>query len=447
MSHIVGFLALSRRRFYFLRFLRWFILPSQLKPMSPALAVEFLLWLLIAAAVIAILAQRLRIPYTVALVIGGLALGSLRVPLLSPLQPGQRPDWLTPDVILILFLPALIFEASVRFDCRLLFRNVAPLLLLAVPGVIAAAVVAGYFVAWTVGLPQLTALLFGAIIAATDPISVLAIFKIQNIDPRLSFVIEAESLLNDGTAVVLFQVVLAAVVSSNFGIARGAGQFALSVVGGAVLGFACGWIGSKITSKIDDPQIEIMLTAIVAYGSYLLADNLHLSGVIATGTAGLVVATLGVRGMSTRTRVAMESFWDFFAFVINSLVFLLIGLEVRLPQLVQNWRSVLLGIAAALAGRIVAVYLFVPLSNLFSDKIPFRWQHILVWGGLRGALALALALSLDRAFPYRGEILALTFGVVIFSILVQGLTVRPLARLLRIEPTAMERSAPELPSP
>ena len=446
MSHISLLLALSRRRFYFLRLLRWFILPLPFKPMSSALAVEFLLWLLIAAAVIAILAQRLRIPYTVALVIGGLVLGALRVPLLSPLQPGQRPDWLTPDVILILFLPALIFEASVRFDYRLLLRNIAPLLLLAVPGVIAAAIVAGYLVSWTVGLPLLSALLFGAIIAATDPISVLAIFKVQNIDPRLSFVIEAESLLNDGTAVVLFQVVLAAVVSSNFGIARGAGQFGLSVVGGAALGFACGWIGSKITSKIDDPQIEIMLSAIVAYGSYLLADNLHLSGVIATGTAGLAVATLGVPGMSARTRVAMESFWDFFAFVINSLVFLLIGLEVRLPRLLQNWRSVLLGIVAALAARMVAVYLFVPVSNFFSEKISFRWQHILVWGGLRGALALALALSLDRTFPYRSDILALTFGVVIFSILVQGFTVKPLLRLLRIEPAPLENSAPQLPS-
>jgi CPA1 family monovalent cation:H+ antiporter len=404
-----------------------------LSPTSPTPAVEFLLWLLIAASAIAILAHRLRFPYTVALVLGGVVLGLLRIPILSPIQPGQRPDWLTPDVILILFLPALIFEASIRFDCRVLFRSIAPLILLATVGVLAAAAVTGFLVAWTLGLPVLIALLFGAIISATDPISVVAIFKTQNVNQRLSFILEAESLLNDGTAVVLFQVILGAIASSTLGIAKGAGQFVLAVVGGAALGFACGYTGSKVTSRIDDPQIEIMLSAIVAYGSYLLADNFHLSGVIATGSAGLVMGTMGMRGMSTRTRVALESFWDFFAFIINSLVFLLIGLEVHFQTLLHEWRTVSFGILAALAGRVVAVYGFVPISNLISEKIPFRWQHIFVWGGLRGALALALALSLDRSFPYRSDILALTFGVVIFSILVQGLTIKPVLRLLNIE--------------
>jgi len=401
--------------------------------MSSTLAVEYLLWLLIAASAIAIFARRLRFPYTVALVLGGVALGLLRIPLLSLIQPGQRPDWLTPDVILILFLPALIFEASVRFDCRVLLRSIAPLLLLATLGVVVAATVTGYLVAWMAGVPVLIALLFGAIISATDPISVLAIFRTQNVNHRLSLILEAESLMNDGTAVVLFQVILAAIASSTLGIARGAGQFLLAVAGGAAVGFACGYTGSKVTSRIDDPQIEIMLSAIVAYGSYLLANSFHLSGVIATGAAGLVMGTFGMRGMSARTRVALESFWDFFAFIINSLVFLLIGLEVQFPTLLHEWRTVLFGIFAALAGRVVAVYGLVPISNLFSEKIPFRWQHIFVWGGLRGALALALALSLDRSFPYRSDILALTFGVVIFSILVQGLTIKPVLRLLNIE--------------
>ena len=401
--------------------------------MSSTVALEFLLWLLIASAAIAMLAQRLRVPYTVALVVGGLLLGTLRVPLLSPLQPGQRPDWLSADVILILFLPALIFEASIRFDYRKLYRDFLPLLLLVTLGVVVSAIVTGYLVSWTIGVPLLFALLFGAIISATDPISVLAIFKAQDVDARLSFVIEAESLLNDGTAVGLFQLILAAIVSASFGIAKGVGEFVLAVAGGAALGFVCGYIGSKVTSKVDDPQIEITLTTIVAYGSYLLAYNLHLSGVIATGTAGLVVGTLGAQGMSARTRLAVESFWDYFAFIINSLVFLLIGLEVRPAALLRDWKAILAVIGAGLVSRMVVVYLLLPISNLFSEKIPFRWQHIFVWGGLRGALALALALSLDGSFPYRTQILDFTFGVVIFSILVQGLTIKPALRLLKIE--------------
>src|SRR5216683_6499724 len=274
--------------------------------MTPTSGIEFLVWLLIAAAIIAMLAKRLRIPYTVALVFGGLLLGAVRIPLLSPLQSGNRPDWLTPDVILILFLPALVFEGSVKLDLRELLRNSVPLLLLASFGVLIAAVVTGYLVHWTIGLPLLVALLFGSIISATDPISVLAIFKDLKVEPRLALIIESESLLNDGTAVVLFQILLAEIVTANLSLARGAGHFLLGVSGGAALGFALGYIVSRVTERIDDPQIEITLTTILAYGSCLLAHHLHLSGIIATGSAGLMIGNLGAKkGMSPRTRAAL----------------------------------------------------------------------------------------------------------------------------------------------
>ena len=177
--------------------------------MTAISGVEFLIWLLIAASTIAVLTKYLRIPYTVALVLGGLLLSLLRLPFLSPLQPDQRPHWLTPDVILILFLPALVFEGSVKIEVRDLLRDWAPLLVLANVGVLLATVVTGYLVHWAIGLPILIALLFGAIISATDPISVLAIFKDLKMDKRLSVIIEGESLLNDGTAVVVFQILLA----------------------------------------------------------------------------------------------------------------------------------------------------------------------------------------------------------------------------------------------
>lgn len=404
--------------------------------MTTTSAVEFLIWLLIAAAIIAVLAERLRIPYTVSLVSGGLVLSVFRLPILSPLQSGHRSDWLTPDVILILFLPALVFEGSIKIDIRHLTRDVVPLAILANLGVVVATLVTGYLVHWTIALPLLLALLFGSIISATDPISVLANFKSLRIDRRLSLIIEAESLLNDGTAVVLFQVLLAGVVAGRLSVAKGAGQFLLAVVGGAALGSLLGFLASKITATIDDPQIEITLTTILAYGGYLLAHNLHLSGVIATAAAGLMVGNVGAKkGMSARTRTALESFWEYVSFVMNSLVFLLIGLEVRLLELLHSWRSVLFAIMEVLMGRVLSVYPLVAISGLFAERIPFRWQHVAVWGGLRGALALALALSLDSAFPYRAQILTLTFGVVIFSILVQGLTLKPLLRLLSISRT------------
>lgn len=403
-----------------------------MKPITATSAVEFLIWLLIAASAIAMLAKRFRTPYTVALVAGGLMLSALRLPRLSPLDPGQRPDWLTPDVILIVFLPALVFEGGVKLNVRDLLRNSAPLLLLANLGVLLAALVTGYLVHWTTGLPVEIALLFGAIISATDPISVLAIFKDLRMDKRLSLIVEGESLLNDGTAAALFQIMLAGIISGHFGAWKGVGQFFFSVLGGAFLGSFLGYAASRLTRTIDDPEVQITLTAVVAYSSYLLAYQLHLSGIIATASAGLIVGNLGTRNCSTQTKTALESFWAYVAFLMNSLIFLLIGLEIHVDALLGSWRPVLLTVAAVLVGRALSVYLLVPVSNALTEKIPLRWQHVIVWGGLRGALALALALSLDSTFPERTRVLDLTFGVVVFSILVQGLTVKPLLRILRL---------------
>jgi len=401
--------------------------------MIPTSGIEFLVWLLIAAAIIAMLAERLKIPYTVSLVFGGLLLGVIRIPILSPLQVGHRPEWLTPDVILILFLPALVFEGSVKLNLRALLRNSVPLLLLANAGVLVAALATGYVVHWLIGLPLLIALLFGCIISATDPISVLAIFKDLDVNKRLSLIMEGESLLNDGTAVVLFGILLGAVAAEKFSVLKGVEQYVQAVVGGAILGSALGYLAGRMAAAVDDPQIEITLTTILAYGSYLVAYHLHLSGVIATASAGLMLGNFSSKNsMSARTRTAMQSFWEYISFVMNSLVFLLIGLEIHVRELLQNWTSVVFAIGAVLLGRVLSVYLLVPLSNRFAENIPLRWQHVAVWGGLRGALALALALSLNSAFPYREQILNLTYGVVIFSILVQGLTIKVLLKFLKL---------------
>ncbi len=394
---------------------------------------EFLIWLLIAASIIAVVAKRIGIPYTVALVLGGLLLSVVPLAPLAPLHQGNRPDWLTPDVILTLFLPALLFEGSLKIELRHIKTDLLPLLLLANLGVLVATLVTGLVVYYAVGMSLIVALLFGSMVSATDPISVLSIFKEVRVDERLSVLVEGESLLNDGTAVALFQILLASAVAGRVSLVSGAEQFVLSVVGGALLGLALGYFVSKVTKRIDDAQIEITLTTILAYGTFLLARHLHLSGVIATVAAGLVIGNFATKtGMSARTLTALRSFWEYASFIINSLVFLLIGLEVRLGGLVRAWKPILIAVAAIFLGRILSVYTVVPLSNLFSTPISFVWQHVLVWGGLRGALSLALALSLDSAFPYRDEILNLTFGVVVFSILVQGLSIKPLLRKLRL---------------
>ncbi len=398
-------------------------------------SVEFLIWLLIAASVIAVIAKRIGIPYTVALVLGGLLLSVVHLPALGPLHQGHRPDWLTPDVILTLFLPALLFEGSLKIELRHVQTDIVPLLLLANFGVVIATLVTGLVIYYAVGMSLILALLFGSIVSATDPISVLSIFKEVAVDERLSVLVEGESLLNDGTAVALFQILLLSAVGGGVGLVWGAGQFLLSVVGGALLGLALGYFVSTLTKRIDDAQIEIMFTTVLAYGTFLLARHLHLSGVIATVAAGLVIGNVAAKtGMSARTLTALRSFWEYASFIINSLVFLLIGLEVRLGGVLRAWKPILIAIAAIFLGRILSVYTLMPFSNLFSKRIPFMWQHVMVWGGLRGALSLALALSLDSAFPYRDQILNLTFGVVVFSILVQGLSIKPLLRILRLAP-------------
>jgi CPA1 family monovalent cation:H+ antiporter len=401
--------------------------------MTPTSAIEFLIWLLIAASLIAVLATRFRIPYTVALVLGGLLLGSLRLPIVERIYQSNRPDWLNPEVILILFLPPLLFEGSLKINIRELLHDIVPVLLLANLGVLAATVITGCALHWEIGIPLSTALLFGAIISATDPISVLAIFKELAISQRLSMIVEAESLFNDGTAVVLFQILLSGIVTGNLSIAKGLGAFVFSVMGGAMIGIALGYGISKITKRIDEPQIEITLTTILAYSSYLVAHHLHMSGVLATVLSGVAFGNVGVKdGVSERTRIALFSFWEYASFVINSLVFLLIGLEVQIWQLLSGWSTVLLAVVAVLLGRVISVYGLVAVSNLFAERVSGRWQHVLVWGGLHGSLSLALALSLGRDFPNREQILAITFGVVAFSIIVQGLTMGPVVRRLGV---------------
>lgn len=398
--------------------------------MTTTAIVELILLLLLAISAVALLTSRWKIPYTIALVFAGFAIDLFHVPIK---QVAGNAQLLTPEVIFVLFLPALLFESALNIEISHLRQNFWPIVLFAIIGVAAATAITGFAVHQLLGLPILTALLFGALISATDPISVIALFRDLGVSKRLAVIVEGESLFNDGTAAVAFQLILAGILTNQFDPLTGFRQFLVVLFGGIIIGFLIGYAASKITELVDEPRIEITLTTLVAYGSYLAAEHVHVSGVIATVVAGLVVGNYGAHsGMSPRTRVSVWSFWEYVSFLINSLVFLLIGIEVHVAQIFESWWTILIATGAVLLGRILVIYVLSPLSGRFGEPIPSRWNPILVWGGLHGSVSIALALSLPLDFPHRATLLTLCFGVVAFSIVVQGLTMKPLLAALGI---------------
>ena len=383
------------------------------------------------ASAVAIAVRRTRVPYTVALVVVGLILGMLHA---------VDAPHLTKELLFAILLPGLIFEAAFNLDAKEFWRNRRAIAALAVPGVVVAIALTAAIVTpvmswfgldpsfdWRYGL------VFGALIAATDPIAVVAMFKRLNVGHRLGALVEGESLLNDGTSVVLFTLILAYVGGSTTSAGSLVTQFAAIVGGGALVGAGVGLVTTQITKRIDEPLIEITLTVIAAYGSFALAERLHFSGVIATVTAGVLCGTVGWQtGMSPSTQLAVESFWDYIAFALNSIVFLLIGFEVRPATLVSS--AALIGIAylGALAARFGVVSATVALLRPTVERMPVRWTAILTWGGLRGALSMVLALALPFGFPHRDQLVAMTFGVVLLSLILQGLSMSWLLQRLGV---------------
>jgi CPA1 family monovalent cation:H+ antiporter len=282
-----------------------------------------------------------------------------------------------------------------------------------------------------VGFDWPTALLFGAIVAATDPIAVLAIFKRLGVPHDLEVLVEGESLFNDGTAVVLSRILLGLVLAGTISVTDGILNFVVVVGGGLLIGLATGALFSRLTAKIDDHLIEITLTTILTYGTFIAAEALEVSGVIAVVAAGLVLGNVGARrGMSPTTRLALLTFWEYIAFLLNSAIFLLIGLEVNLGNLIGDLLPALIAIVAVLLARAVVVYGLGLIVLPLPPVLPRRWLHVMFWAGLRGAVSLAVVLSLPFDLPARPLLLDLTFGVVLFTLLVQGLSMGPLVQRL-----------------
>lgn len=386
--------------------------------------------LLCTVLLVAVVTKYIRVPYTVALVVVGLILGVSGAALDVPL---------TEDVILEVFLPALLFEAAYNLPWARLKAEIRYINALAIPGVLASTAVVGGIV-HLAGLRWAPALLFGALISATDPVSVIATFRQLGTDRRLSIIVEGESLFNDGTALVVFRLVLGVSIAGSVSAVGTAVAFAASIVGGIAFGLAVGYLAALLLRQIDDYLVEIATTLLLAYGTFILAErlNLHAAGVaigaspvIAVVVFGLVMGNYASRAsMSAATRISMHSTWEFLAYLANSFIFLLIGLQIHshtfsfgdLPLV--GW-----AIVGVLVSRALVVYGVTLLMNARLSpprRVPLAFQHIINWGGLRGAVAIAAALSIPAAIPERGTLLLLTFAIVLFTLLVQGLTIRPL---------------------
>ena len=385
-------------------------------------AIEIAEFLVLVAAVVAVLASRLRLPYSVGLVLAGIALAFL---------PFSADVPLTKDLIFTTLLPPLVFEAAFQLPWKPLRRDLPVILLLATLGVILAAALTAAGMHYVAGWTWMAALVFGVLIAATDPVSVIATFKESGVRGRLRLLVEAESLFNDGTAAVAFGIVVAIAAGQQFTTADLLRTLAITAGGGILCGALVAGAVLLLAGPATDHLVELAFTTVAAYGSFLLAEHFHLSGILATVTTGIMVGNLGHLGAITdKGREAVEAFWEFAAFVANSLVFLLLGLHLAQQHFASVWRPAAAAIVIVLLGRAVAVY---PCCLLFARsalRVEMKHQHLLFWGGLRGALALALALGLPAELPGREDIITVSFAVVAASIFLQGLTMPPLLRKL-----------------
>jgi CPA1 family monovalent cation:H+ antiporter len=376
-------------------------------------------FLLLIAVVVAMLTQKLNLPYSAGLVAAGIFLA------FSRFSPAVT---LTKDLLFTVLLPPLIFQAAFYIEWRRLRRDLGLILVLATLGVVLSAGITTLGMHYLASWQWEGALVFGVLIAATDPVSVIATFQEAGARGRLPLLIEAESLLNDGTAAVAFAMVLDLVQGHSPTPLQATGQLLRMAGGGLLCGAAVAAAALLLVGNTQDHLVELALTTVAAYGSFLIAERFHMSGVLATLSAGLTLGNIGRGRISDRGKEAVQDFWEYAAFVANSLVFLLIGMRVATQDFRAVWLPATIAILLVTLGRAAAVYPCCALFAASASRVPARYQHFLFWGGLRGALALALALALPQEVPERDTIVTISFAVVAFSIFAQGLSMKPLLR-------------------
>lgn len=382
---------------------------------------QVVVFVVLVAAAVGFLSKRVRVHYNVALVLVGALLGALRVgPALA----------LEPRVVLEVFLPILLFEAAISTDLRRLRENLLPVVLLAGPGILVAVFAGGAIAHAGLGLAWPVALTLGAILATTDTIAVIAGFRRVRAPGRLTAIVENESLLNDGTALVAFTTLLAVVARGRFDPARGAVDLLWVTAVGLAVGVAVGYAGALVMRRTEDHLLEIMLTVAVTYGSAAVAEGLHASPILAVVAAGITVMMASWRSLTATSKVAIRAVWEASAFGVNSVVFLLIGMEMDVLRMARAAPAVAVGLLAVLVGRAASVYLTLAPLARGRSAVPAAWQHLLVWANLKGSLSMALVLSLPAAFPARELLATVVFGCALVTLTVQGLTLTRVARAL-----------------
>jgi monovalent cation:H+ antiporter, CPA1 family len=404
---------------------------------AAAIEVGQVVLLLMLTLAVALLANRLRFPYTLALVLAGLALGIFHVHLDLALSP---------DIVLFIFLPALLFEGAWNIDTGTLRANWMAIALLAGPGLVISLAVTAAVVHWGASLPWLVALLLGAIVSPTDPVAVIGLLRQLGMPERLRVIIEGESLFNDGVGTVAFQLALGVLLLSVNGSGSLAGFSIAAIVlkglwlllGGVLLGAAIGYVVSHMVAAIDDPLIETTVTFSVAYGSYLVAVLLGTSGLIAVVAAGLIMGSYGRRvGMSKRTLETVDHVWEFTGFLANSLLFLLLGISIGAMSLVSALPIIAWAVLGVVVGRAFMIFVLLRLHDRYIrwlghrerkhpetvGRLPvFRvWRPLLLFAGLRGALSIALVLSLPDSLPYQSILKPAVYGVVLVTLVGQGI--------------------------
>jgi len=424
---------------------------------------------------ISLLVRKLKFPYTVTLVLAGLLLAFIST--MMPPNLYNFSQFISSELILAIFVPPLIFEGALHIPWKIFRENLVTILLMAIIGVSAGAFIVGGLVitifegletaaaslklttlASLPGIPLTAAVAFGALISATDPVAVIAFFRTLGVNKRLSVLVEGESLLNDGTSIAIFKIALAiggaTVIAQgqepavDFSFLSSFWEFSKVSIGGVIVGLVIGKLAEILLARTDHRMVETTLTMPVAFGSYLLAEQLHLSGILSVVAAGIYLGNAIPSHTSPTTKIALYNFWEVLSFIFTSMIFLLIGWVIDIRQFFtpRNLLLVAAAVIAILASRLLVVYFLSFLSNYLIpaigklrgkpfkvQKIPLPYQHVMFWGGLRGAISLALAISLspDAFGAGIGEQLRLmTFGVVLFTLVVQGTTIEKLIRKL-----------------
>jgi CPA1 family monovalent cation:H+ antiporter len=388
---------------------------------------RFLLLLILVGAlatVLGLVSKRARlVPYPVVLAGAGVLVGLL---------PGGQLGHVGADVILIAFVPGLVFEAALTLDLAELRRRLLPVGLLATAGVALTVVLIGSLTHLILGLSWASGMLLGAILAATDPIAVVTLMRQMKAPSGLAAILEGESLFNDGTGVAVFTAVLATILSGAPSFGDATIRFVEITAGGTAIGLAVGFLGLLLLRFAEDAPLEILATLVIAYGSYLAADVLHASGIVAVVVAGIVVARYG-SAIGRLHGPQLLGFWNLLAFVLNAMLFILVGAALPAWQLVPVLGFVVVVFLIMLVTRAIPVYGLLAISALRPPPIPWAWRHLTTWAGLRGALSVALALSVVNLPGVDSRVALIAYGVVLLSLLVQGGLVVPVTRALQIE--------------